>query len=441
MLSDVTRDFARIDPSIQSQSAHTRAPPPASALEAYPQAILSRLSWALELVLTFRFIGWHTPRAPPRTLKDVLPPQSPQNKPPPERLAASSPRYFLPLILRFTIAFVILDFIVWILRYNDPTYFLPHLYVNSPHGLPNPLPGAELAPAWAIYRNLTLSTSVFRSAGVGSWYLLLPPTFPREYPGAGYPVRFFLPRPGTASWGEFVAHSTGYETIYSVVLYVSRMSIQWISVYAIITACSTLMTLIFLPFSILSHHLLPPTKRHNRWLDLPTFFPRILAPPLPLPSSLQEFWSHTWHCLFRRTFLRPWVALQEVLGMRPGEGKMGVVAGAFVMSGVTHWVGVYALYHMHDRDTNLARSLERVQRGGGGTGAVMFFWAQVLGVGVEDYVRRRWGGKMGGWGETVGKVWTVAWFVATGGWFFDEFRWGGLWLVEPWGNLWVRVLG
>lgn len=90
----------------------------------------------------------------------------------------------------------------------------------------------------------------------------------------------------------------------------------------------------------------------------------------------------------------------------------------FVMSGGLHFAGCYC-------------------QNGGGWGAVQFFLLQPLGIALEQtllYVYRRFAPsstRSKRLETAVPYLWALIWFTAVSPSFFDEYRYGGVWAVEP----------
>lgn len=74
---------------------------------------------------------------------------------------------------------------------------------------------------------------------------------------------------------------------------------------------------------------------------------------------------------------------------------------------------------------------------GGGLGCVVFFFLQPLGIAFERafvYVYRRYAPyavRYKALEKATPYLWTVAWFVLVGQYFLDEYRYGGVWGIEP----------
>ena len=106
-------------------------------------------------------------------------------------------------------------------------------------------------------------------------------------------------------------------------------------------------------------------------------------------TSLADFWARRWHQAFRRPFVK-------VGGypLRLVFGKLGLVLGVFILSGVLHDWGIWGM----GRGTDFSRL--------GG-----FFVLNGVGVVLELLWERLSGRKVGGW---AGWAWAMVWMVSTG---------------------------
>ncbi|KAF7375034.1 MBOAT-2 domain-containing protein [Mycena sanguinolenta] len=114
-----------------------------------------------------------------------------------------------------------------------------------------------------------------------------------------------------------------------------------------------------------------------------------------LATSLTDFWAARWHQLFRQDFL--------ALGAKPltlVAGRPGGVLGAFLVSGILHYVGLWGM--------------------GRGTDVRVIYFFLVMGVGVilEGFWKRLTGSRVSGW---MGWIWSCVWIVG----------WGPL-MADPW---------
>lgn len=115
-------------------------------------------------------------------------------------------------------------------------------------------------------------------------------------------------------------------------------------------------------------------------------------------TSVSDFWGNRWHQLFRSPFIH--------IGSKPLSflvGRTGGVMGAFLLSGIVHDWGMWAM----GRGSNF-------QTAGG------FFLLMGLGCVLENLFARVLGTKVQGW---WGWLWTMVWVVG----------WGNL-LVDTWGR-------
>jgi hypothetical protein len=123
--------------------------------------------------------------------------------------------------------------------------------------------------------------------------------------------------------------------------------------------------------------------------------------------GVRGFWGRGWHGLFRSLFTAPAHWVVSVLGIEgTTAAKTLHLIIPFVCSAILHFAGCWT-------------------QAFGGWGAARFFLLQPLGIVVESLLmrgRRRW------W---AWYLWATVWFVVTAVPFFEEYRWGGLWVVEP----------
>ncbi|KAH9168392.1 hypothetical protein EDB89DRAFT_1588568 [Lactarius sanguifluus] len=116
-------------------------------------------------------------------------------------------------------------------------------------------------------------------------------------------------------------------------------------------------------------------------------------PPLShrpwLSTSLHEFWSSRWHQLFRHLFI--------TFGARPGGallGRSGSLVGAFAVSAVMHYVGVWGLGSGTEFGT-----------------AGVFFLLMGVGVAMEVAFKQVTDKRVGGF---FGWLWTMLWVLVCG---------------------------
>ena len=338
---------------------------------------------------------------------------------------------------------LLVDFLVWNIRRNDTGFYLPHLLLNrSPHQVES---NSQVSftpdfPAVAIYPNPpTLSLSSYPpwasiSLVPAHAYHLSPDQIP-------YPKYPLLPLPTPSSSQIYTSY------IFPAHLTILRSLAQTLAVYAAISGLFSAVSLMLMlisyliyPSSSSSPHMVAKQLEQSRWFN-PAAYPDMFAfseIEFGTPIGVGWFWTRSWHGLFRRAFLRPWV----VLGMG-AAGNWVKVLGVFTLSGVLHFWGVRTKVDVEN---------------GGGWGCLLFFVVQPLGMVAETIVRGAWTRFIrpmrredGSAGEkvlrlvemAVGWVWTLAWFACTSGWFFDEMTWGGVWRVEPtpvslWQKGWLR---
>ncbi|KAH9058049.1 hypothetical protein EDB87DRAFT_1564481 [Lactarius vividus] len=108
-----------------------------------------------------------------------------------------------------------------------------------------------------------------------------------------------------------------------------------------------------------------------------------------LSTSLHEFWSSRWHQLFRHLFV--------TFGARPGGallGRPGSFVGAFAVSGVMHYVGVWGLGSGSEFSTS-----------------GVFFLLMGVGIAMEVGFKKVTNKRVGGF---FGWLWTILWVLVCG---------------------------
>ena len=120
-----------------------------------------------------------------------------------------------------------------------------------------------------------------------------------------------------------------------------------------------------------------------------------------------------------------WIA-HGVLRLRRGSARARyvVLAVAFAISAADHWAAAYAANPAHAY-----------------WGTLAFFCVQPLGIAVETAVASIAGGRAGGVGVWVGRVWVVLWFAGTAGWFFEDLEKSGVSDIQGTFTLCGRLLG
>ncbi|TFK28057.1 hypothetical protein FA15DRAFT_665836 [Coprinopsis marcescibilis] len=110
----------------------------------------------------------------------------------------------------------------------------------------------------------------------------------------------------------------------------------------------------------------------------PRSWPPVMDNPW-ISQSMHEFWSKRWHQVLRQTFL--------VFGGYPGKwiaGKVGMVFGAFIASGLFHECAMYSMGRGYDHS------------------ATLFFGSQGLVLLLERIWKKVTGRPVGGW---PGRLW------------------------------------
>ncbi|KAJ7716824.1 membrane bound O-acyl transferase family-domain-containing protein [Mycena maculata] len=112
-------------------------------------------------------------------------------------------------------------------------------------------------------------------------------------------------------------------------------------------------------------------------------------------TSLTDFWAARWHQVFRQDFI--------AIGARPMylvAGRSGAVIGAFLVSGMLHYVGLWGMAK------------------GADVRVIYFFLVMAVGVILEAVWRHFSGSRVQGW---MGWIWTCVWIL----------RFGPL-MTDPW---------
>lgn len=436
IFSNPRRDFFRVPVSVQIEhtdpkSPHYGKPIPQAFLEPYPDTLSRRIPWISELMHSMHFIGWHTPSSQPitsRKLLSVCP-------------RMSRGRFLGVSILRLLAVWIALDFLKWNMRVNDTGFSFPYLAHNAGNSsstpvrgpIPQPIYSSDF-PAVAIYHSPPQFISSFPWISLSKEY-----DTDISYP---HPQYTLLPHPTPTSSYLYTTY------IFPLILHITRTIAQTLAIYLGIVgnysmACFSIFTI--------SYFVYPPNTpsldeklAKSRWFSTVSYPPPFIFFSLRArPSSLtiRKFWSVGWHGLLRRAFLRPSVALQS--------NRVISLFSTFFLSGVLH----------------LCATRTQVHKPVGGWGAFVFFIIQPIGILVEVIVREgylyvktccsKWmggeGGNKKGMAERildfvevpVAWAWTISWFLYTSPWFFDEFRWGGIWRIEStpvslWQEGWFR---
>ncbi|KAI5854713.1 hypothetical protein BZA05DRAFT_466843 [Tricharina praecox] len=134
-------------------------------------------------------------------------------------------------------------------------------------------------------------------------------------------------------------------------------------------------------------------------------------------AGVRGWWGRGWHGLFRCAFTAPAGWLVQELRLAPSGGVAALLYATvpFAASAALHFAGCWT-------------------QSNGGFGAARFFLLQPLGILLEAAVARGWR-RVGGhvpWLEKASPyVWTTVWMCVTSTSFFEDYRWGGVWTVEP----------
>ncbi|KAH7873903.1 membrane bound O-acyl transferase family-domain-containing protein [Lentinula edodes] len=132
----------------------------------------------------------------------------------------------------------------------------------------------------------------------------------------------------------------------------------------------------------------------------PTQWPPIFDEPWRA-DSLSDFWAKRWHQLFRHFFIGlGWIPLYHVFG------RIGGVFGAFLVSGILHYVGLWGLGSGSDV-----------------LGMIGFFMLMGVGVILEGFWKSFTGYKVKGW---LGRIWTTVWLLGWSNLLVDAWARKGL---------------
>ncbi|KAE9403665.1 hypothetical protein BT96DRAFT_964467 [Gymnopus androsaceus JB14] len=134
--------------------------------------------------------------------------------------------------------------------------------------------------------------------------------------------------------------------------------------------------------------------------QLPTQWPPVFDEPWKA-TSLSEFWAKRWHTLFRQLFVG--------IGGGPGYalfGRIGGVLGAFFVSGLLHYIGLFGLGNGSDV-----------------LGMIGFFVFNGCGIILEAFWKRHTGHRVGGW---LGRIWTYVWLLLWANFLVDGWAQKGL---------------
>ncbi|KAF5375612.1 hypothetical protein D9757_008546 [Collybiopsis confluens] len=134
--------------------------------------------------------------------------------------------------------------------------------------------------------------------------------------------------------------------------------------------------------------------------QLPIQWPKVFDSPWKA-SSLSDFWAKRWHQLFRHFFIG--------IGSVPlycAFGRVGSVLGAFLVSGLLHYVGLFGLGNGSDI-----------------MGMVGFFLLMGCGVLLEALWKKITGQRVGGWS---GRIWTMVWLLGWSNLLVDAWARKGL---------------
>jgi len=116
-------------------------------------------------------------------------------------------------------------------------------------------------------------------------------------------------------------------------------------------------------------------------------------------TSVSNFWGYRWHQTTRLTFTH---FAGKPLAAITGSGRLGLVLGTFIASGIAHEAGTMRI--------PTARAKE-------GQGALFFFTMQGVGVVLEHLWTKTTGRRVRG---VLGWLWTIGWLTVWGNDFVDR---------------------
>jgi hypothetical protein len=340
--------------------------------EAIPTSPIRRAGWVFELQHCLRGVGWNWGGVYTRGWE--------------QKEALSKPRWLLRRVIRGAVMYTWIDFLVYWIHEIDTDYFLPSGHAT---GLTAPPAGVPYASLFAIQQ-----TPNPRHWGK-------PKDLSKMSALLGLDLSTLLPS-SPLFWQTI-------RTLFSA-------SAMW-------TAISGLCTVVALIFVFVGCILGSSTGFRNRWLD-PRSWPDAFGDwGAGDWKGVCRFWGRGWHGLFRTIFTAPVDGAIRVLGLNPrGSAAKGLrVTVPFAMSALLHVAGAWT-------------------QSFGGWGTARFFLLQPIGCilemivekGYRKFLRPRRPGTVYRLVEGVVVYgMTIMWFTATSESFFEDYRWGGLWRVEP----------
>ena len=255
-------------------------------------ALPRRIHWVFELVMTMRYLGWHTPDSqltPPRHLIHTIDP------------TLSRSRFVKIMLVRIIAIGVLVDVLVWNIRRNDTAFYFPQLLAGGEVVFTHNIPAVVIYP-YPPHRTFSPRFP---------WLISLPKnTLYTSHPITP-PPKFFPPLP-SSSWHMYLTPPL-------------RTLAQTACMYAAITGIWAFVTLATM---LLGYIVYPPYSstttaemiRASRWFN-PEAYPHpftFSSHELGVDVGVGAFWGRYWHGVFRRVFVRPYAVLSGWVG--EGEG-------------------------------------------------------------------------------------------------------------------------
>jgi len=289
-----------------------------------------------------------------------------------ERLAGSRGKWLLKRAARGAVMMLWLDLLVYYVRTLDREFFVPPASGGAPY------PG------------------------------LFAPT---TKPPMAYPAPLGFPAmPEDDGWTK---------SAYGVVLHTLRTLLSASAMYTTISGMYTAVGILsVLAGAVLGLPYPLPAGFAARWLS-PEAWPDAFGNWLDgdFGGGIRGWWGRGWHGLFRSVFTAPASWIVDRLGLARAGVAATIVNSTvpFAASALLHFLGCWT-------------------QSFGGFGAARFFLVQPVGILLETAAAQLWrrcGGNAPAIEKALPYLWTVFWLCATSSSFFEDYRWGGVWTVEP----------
>lgn len=290
--------------------------------------------------------------------------------------ATSAKPFFRRRAIRMFWIWLYLDFLCLMMKDIDIEYYAPR--GNAHH--------EKYGDSYPIYDSLLAS-----------------PTRPQHFPPPkGFPA---IPDEGVL------------RVVYQVLLKCMRTTFMGSAIYTTVNAPHTVLSIVAVTMGCI-FGLGPEGGWRRRWLDAKEW-PDIFGGFRDghWGNGILGWWGTAWHGLFKNVFVAPAKFINRKLNLPKGSFAAASVnlTIPFLLSGGLHWAGCFT-------------------QSGGGLGTVRFFMLQPFGIAFERIalrLYRRTGLSSPVFEKWVPYVWAFAWFMTVSGSFVDEYRYGGVWCVEP----------